>query len=418
MEGKAMKINYLCLLASVLAACSPLNPDVTEIPSDGLVQMTFKGRAEGGQTKTSLDSDYSIRWSTSDAVTIFASTGTAGSTFNVSGTEENGKVATFSGLSHSTSNGYYYAVYPASGDARLVSTSGTVLSSLPTTQTGVKDSYDPDACLSVARVDADTPDANDILHFKNAVALLYFTVPGAYLNRVKIESRDGSVAMTGPANINYNDGQPTVSPTTASKNYVEVTFPQGTKGNRYYAVVYPGNYSQGFILTFYNSANNYNRYYSTKALDLGRNAVIKLAEKDWTVIDDRPQNESGTELIAPTISSGGQASASSASITFTCSSGKRDTYKYYLRDAGSMGTGTQVGSLQTGSGQYGSYTYTFTGLTTGHSYDLGVSAACVGESGYGDSPITWLEDVTINAATSNMKVTVESSATNYYNFIA
>ena len=412
-----MKTNYLLMLAAVFCACSPLNPEVSLTPSDALVSMTFQGVQEGTGSKTTLASDYSLCWSTSDAVTIFASTGAAGSTFNVSSVEDGGAVATFSGLSHESANGYYYALYPASGDARLVSTSGTVLSSLPATQAGTKDSFDPDACLSIARVDADTPDADNILHFRNAVALLSFTVPGNYLNKVKIESRDGSVAMTGPALVSYNGGTPAVSPTTASKNYVEVTFPQGTKGNRYYAVVYPGNYSQGFILTFYNSANNYNRYYSSKALNLRRSTVVKLADKDWGVNDDRPQNESGTELIAPTISSGGQASATSATITFSCASGKRDTYKYYLRDASSMGSGTQVGSLNTGSGQYGSYSYTFTGLETGKSYDLGVSAACTGESGYGDSPIVWYEDVTINAAVSNMTVSVESAAATYYNFI-
>ena len=417
-----MKIKCLCLLASALYACTPLNPDVVDDPSGQPVQMTFKGMQENSVTKTTLGSDYSIGWSTTDAVTIFAATGVAGSKFNVSSTEDGGKVATFSGLSHATANGYYYALYPASSDARLVSTSGTVLASLPTTQTGVENSFDPSACLSIARVNTETPDANNILHFKNAVALLSFTVPGDYVSRVKIESRNGNVAMTGPANISYNDGAPVVSPTTASKNYVELTGLAGNIGKRFYVAVYPGNYSAGFILTYYTD-QMYNRYYSTKGLDLERNSVVKLVDKNWAVNNDRPQNESGTELISPVISSGGQASSSTATITFSCGSGKRDTYKFYLRDASASGTGTQVGSINTGSGQYGSYTYTFTGLTTGKTYDFGVSAARTAPSDdpdvstFGDSPITWLEDITINAAVSNMTVSVESSAVNYYNFI-
>lgn len=380
--------------------------------------MTFTGSQEeaSGGSKTTLGTDFTIHWSTSDAITIFSQTGLAGDTFSVSSTENDGTVATFTGLTHESSNGYYYALYPSSGSARLVSTSGTVLASLPSSQTGVQDSFDPSAALSIARVDTETPDANNILHFKNAGALLSFLVPGNYVTRVKIESRDGSVAMTGPANINYNNGKPTVSPTSASKNYVEVTTGANNIGKRFYAVVYPGNYSQGFILTFY-ADQQYNRYYSTKALDLKRNAIIRLVEKNWAVSDDRPGNEKGTELIAPSISTGGQTSPTSASITFSCGSGKRDTYKFYLRDASSMGTGTQVGSLNTGSGQYGSYSYSFTGLTTGKTYDFGVSAACTGESGFGDSPITWLEDMTINASVSSMSVTVESTAANYYNFV-
>lgn len=413
-----MKLKYLCLLAAVLCACTPQSPDIFENPSDKLVQMTFTGSQEGASagSKTTLGSDFSIHWSTSDAITVFAATGQAGTTFNVSSTENDGTVATFTGLTHETSNGYYYALYPSSNSARLVSTSGTVLSSLPSTQNGVENSYDAASNLCLARVDTDAADANNILHFKNVGALLSFLVPGNYITRIRIESRDGSVAMTGPANINYNNGTPSVSPTTASKNYVELKVPSGSIGKRFYAVVYPGNYSQGFILTYF-ADQAYNRYTSTKGITINRNAVVKIAEKNWGVSDDRYKSESGTELIAPTISAGGQASPNSASITFTCGSGKRDTYKFYLREASSMGDGTQVGTLNTGSGQYGSYSYTFTGLTTGATYDLGVSAACTGESGYGDSPITWLEDVTINASVSNMKVTIESAAANYYNFI-
>ena len=413
-----MKRNCLLLFAAVFCGCAPQSPDIFDDPADQLKLMTFTGSQEeaSGGSKTTLGTDFTIHWSTSDAITIFSQTGLAGDTFSVSSTENDGTVATFTGLTHESSNGYYYALYPSSGSARLVSTSGTVLASLPSSQTGVQDSFDPSAALSIARVDTETPDANNILHFKNAGALLSFLVPGNYVTRVKIESRDGSVAMTGPANINYNNGKPTVSPTSASKNYVEVTTGANNIGKRFYAVVYPGNYSQGFILTFY-ADQQYNRYYSTKALDLKRNAIIRLVEKNWAVSDDRPGNEKGTELIAPSISTGGQTSPTSASITFSCGSGKRDTYKFYLRDASSMGTGTQVGSLNTGSGQYGSYSYSFTGLTTGKTYDFGVSAACTGESGFGDSPITWLEDVTINASVSSMSVTVESTAANYYNFV-
>ena len=404
----------LFLLASLLAiACTVENADTPE-EAAGLVQMTFTGSREG-LTKTSLDSSYGITWSSSDAVSLFSTTGSTGAEFKVSSTEASGSIATFTGLTSATSNGYYYALSPADATARLVSSSGTVMTSIPSSQTGVENSFDPAANISLARVN-EGAENSDILHFRNAGALLSFLVPGNYVTRVKIESRDGSVAMTGPANIDYNDGEPKVSATTASKNYVEVTVPSGSIGKRFYACVYPGNYSQGFIVTFYTD-QLYNRYYSTKALDLKRNAIIRLVEKNWAENNDRPQNESGTELIAPTISSGGQQSATSAKISFTCVSGKRDAYKLYVRDASSMGNGTLVHTLSTGSGQYGTYSYNYTGLSTGASYDLWVSAACESSSEYADSPITWLEDVTINAAVSNMSVKVESSAATYYGFV-
>ena len=404
---------YLIIALAALLACSRELP--AEMPE--LVSMTFTAYPET-LVKSTLGSDYSIRWSTSDEITLFSSIGTAGATFHVAATEDEGRVATFTGLTPVSANNYYYALNPASAQARLVTTSGTVLATLPTVQTGVEDSFPADACLSLARVDAGAESDNDILHFKNAGALLSFTVPGNYICKVRIESRDGSVAMSGPANISYNDGDPSISSTTASKNYVEVTVPEGSIGKRYYAVVYPGNYSQGFMVTFYTSSSAFNRYTSSSALEVHRNANIRLIERNWAVNDDRSTNtESGVELIAPVISSGGAASSSTATITFSCASGKRDTYKFYLRDAASMGNGSCVDQMSTGAGKYGSYNYTFTGLTTGASYDLGVSAFCAGEAQYGESHITWLEDITINAAVSDMVVSIGGTGQNYYDFV-
>lgn len=410
---------YLFFLFSIilLHSCGGFIPETTDITGeDNLLEMRFTGYTEDG-TKTTLGADYSIRWGASDAVSIFPGTGVAGTEFQVASTEDDGRVATFTGLTHATSNGYYFALYPHQTEARLVATSGTLNATLPTSQTGVENSFAKEANLSIARVDADAEDANNILHFKNVGAILSFTVPGNYLNRVRITSKRNDVPMTGPANIRYNDGDPVVSPTTASKNYVEVTFPSGTIGKTYYAVVYPGNYSEGFDVTFYNSGNAFNRYTTSKALNLGRNQNIRFIEKNWGVSDDRASNTvSGTELIAPVIASCTQMSSTSAKISFSCSSGKRDTFRFYLRDAASMGNGTMVGSLDTGTGQYGSYNYTFTGLSTGASYDFGVSAYST-DAAYGESPVTWYEDFTINAASSGMTVTIDSSAENYYDFV-
>lgn len=408
-----MKKISLIILAA-LCACSLELPDGVPAPSWS-VRMRFTACPEA-PTRTSLDSGFNIRWSRSDAISLFAATGSEGASFTVESTEQDGTIAVFSGLTPESSNGYYYALSPASASARLVSTSGTILSGIPTVQSGVADSFDPAAAVCIARVESEALQASGILHFRNAGALLSFLVPGDWVTRVKIESRDGSVAMTGPANISYNDGEPSVSPTTASRNYVEVGVPMKSRGKRFYAVVYPGNYSQGFTVTFYTD-QMFNRYSSSKGINIARNANVRLVEKDWGKNDDRPSAQSGTELIAPVISQGGQTSATEASIKFSCGSGVRDAYRLYLRDAASMGEGTLVETLSTGSGQYGSFSYTFSGLQTGATYDLGVSAACLGDSSYGDSPVTWFEDLTLNASVSNMDVSVESTAASYYNFI-
>ncbi|MBO4455636.1 MAG: phosphodiester glycosidase family protein [Bacteroidales bacterium] len=295
---------HLCILAALLCACSPERPD-SLAASSNLIRMTFTASGEAS-TKTSLTSSYGIKWSTADAVTLFASAGTAGSEFKVSSTEENGAVATFTGLSPESSTGYYYALYPASKSARLEDASGAVSTEIPTVQTGVENSFAVGANVSLARVDANATASNDILHFKNAGALLSFLIPGNYITRVRIESLDQNVPMTGPATVSYNNGNPTVTPGSDTKNYVDVLVPEGTWGKRYYAVVYPGNYS-GFRVSFITSMAYYNRYTSSKPLALHRNDNIRLIEKDWINNDDRATSETGyistTDPVSISVSS-------------------------------------------------------------------------------------------------------------------
>ena len=281
---------HLCILAALLCACSPDIPD-SIAASSNLVPMTFTASGEA-TTRTSLSPKYGILWSTSDAVTLFAGAGTAGNEFKVASIEDGGAVATFTGLSPASSVGYYYALYPASKSARLEDSYGNISTEIPTVQTGVENSFAAGANVSVARVDANADEANDILHFKNAGALLSFLIPGNYITRVRIESVDKDVCMTGPATISYNGGNPVVTPGAGARNYVDVLVPEGTWGKRYYAVVYPGNYS-GFRVSFITSVDYYNRYTSSKPLALKRNDNIRLIEKDWVNNDDRASSETG-----------------------------------------------------------------------------------------------------------------------------
>ena len=290
----SMKVFDLILCALAMCACTKEAP--SRAPGD-LLQMTFRGSVEES-TRTSLGSGCSTVWSKSDKVTLFSGTGTSGASFSVASTESGGTVATFTGLTPQSSNGYYYALYPASSVARLISDSGTISAELPTIQTGVEGSFPAEAALSVARVDSNADEDNDILHFKNAGALLGFTVPGNYITRIRIESRDKNVAMSGPANIDYNNGSPVVTPLEGARNYVEVRVPEGTIGKRYYAVAYPGHYGSGFYVTFYTAVNYYNRYTSSLPLDLPRNGNVRLIDRNWGISaqDDRATaTESGYE---------------------------------------------------------------------------------------------------------------------------
>ena len=119
----------------IIGGCSdepmPVSPvDRTPIP------MTFRADAESG-TRTALNSDNGILWSSSDQISIFSETGVIGSRFQVDQVDASGTIATFIGLTTTSTNGYYYALYPYQQQATLVATSGTINAELPTTQTGV-----------------------------------------------------------------------------------------------------------------------------------------------------------------------------------------------------------------------------------------------------------------------------------------
>lgn len=259
-------------------------------------QVSFKAFFDPG-SKTTLQEGKHVRWDASDAVSIFASTGSKGSTFKVSSIENGGAVATFTGQLYEVAGDYYYALYPASNDARIISEDGTLTCGIPTSQKGVENSFDPAAALSLAR----EASGGNKLSFKNVGALLSFTVPGNWITRIKIESLDKSVAMTGPASISYNDGEPVVSPSESAKNYVELSVPEGSIGKTFYTVVYPGNYN-GFRVSFYTSVNYYNRYTTTKPLVLKRNSNVSLIRKNWGTNDDRASSESGYETVTDPVS--------------------------------------------------------------------------------------------------------------------
>lgn len=384
-------------------------------PDEGGRPVIFRAFADDPSTRTSLGAGNSIVWSLSDRISVFAGTGAKGTTLQASSVSADGRETTFSGVTTATAGDYCYALSPAQSDAFLVSSSGTVHATLPTVQTGTVGSFDPAAALSLSEV-AQGADADaKILHFKNVGALLAIKIPGNYVTAIRITSRDGNVAMSGGADIRYNGGAPVVTPSSTSRNYVTLNGLSGKIGKVVYAVVYPGNYSQGFEVS-YITGDTYNTYRSSTPLDLARNGNVYLLDKDWSVQNDRTGPHAGyVRLISPVISSCSQTAFGEATIHFSCTSGKKAGYKFYRRDANSMGEGELVATVNDASVT----SYTFTGLKSGGSYDFGVSSipSAGNTEGLTDSETAWYDDLTINAISSNVSVKLLSTAESYYNIV-
>ena len=263
----AMKKIFVLIAAFAVAlSCNKIQePVVTDTPQDNtpsseLVEMTF--HAVGEATKTTLDGT-SISWSTSDHINVFSGASFATNTkFDVTSVSSNSHEATFDGLGAVSPE--YYALFPYQSGATITS-AGVITATLPVNQAAVPGSFGPEANLSVAHVSG-----SDELVFKNVGALLGVTINEAGVNKVKVESIDGT-ALSGTATINYNGGNPTVT-VTDGKNFVESAV-SGT--GTYYFVVFPGAHSSGFRVIL--SKTGYTASIkNTKAITIGRNDNINL----------------------------------------------------------------------------------------------------------------------------------------------
>ena len=334
-----------------------------------LVEKNFVCHVDGGiDTKTTLDADFNIIWSNKDNITVFAADGVAREFTPVS-FEENGKCATFNG-SIPVSD-VYTAVYPY-GVASYDVESDMISASLKTTQPYADKTFADGVNLAVGKTTGEN------LHFKNVGAILAVKCPTNYASSVKLVSRDPSVKMTGPALIDYNNGNPVAVPGNEADSYVYMD----NIGNKYektfYFVVYPGNYSQGFDLVFVNSAKTHASVVSSTAgLNLKRNDNILLydgAFAGWNA------------PVAPTNLSV-QIADYGMALKWTASKSANDllkSYNIYIKVSGSDAQPELKGSTE-------STNYTINGLVSGREYDFGVQA--VGVSGKKNSEIIWVKNV-------------------------
>lgn len=354
--------------ATVAAAVSCMNEQAE--PLEQQVCKTFIGYVENEpETRTSLNTDFSIRWNDNDHITVFSKEG-SGTTFDNVTVHNDGKSATFTGSIELSDS--YYAIYPAQDDASYASAGEKITATLPTVQTAQDGTFADGVNLAVSKT------SGEYLYFRNAGALLSVKCPTNYAGSVKIISRDPSVKMSGKAVIGYNDGNPVVTASEEAVNYVMMNGASGKVGSHFYFVAYPGVYSQGFDIVFTNSAGTHSSIVSSsKSLDLKRNDNIRLYSPDGFAGWNAPSAPYG--LSWQPVSKGIKLTWSSkAAADFL------DGYRIYIRPSASAAQAELKGETS-------STTYTISGLTDGTYYDIGVSAK--GSSNNKDSEIIWLNNI-------------------------
>ena len=248
-------ISLLIILASVIVlSCTKEQAS----PEESLIQLVFTGITE--DTKTALEDDFTITWSTDDDITVFPGASAAGVKFDVSETSDGGHNATFTGSAAASDT--YYALSPAQNDATI--SGGIITATLPTTQTAVSGSFGPEANVSVATA------SDFVFRFKNVGALVGLTIGNDGITGVKLEALGGEV-LTGSAVIDPADGS---LQSKSGKSYAQLSG-SFTNGDTYYFVVLPGTYSGGFRITLYKGAQ-YTRFTKSAEKTIGRNDNLDL----------------------------------------------------------------------------------------------------------------------------------------------
>lgn len=268
---KALRLLTLSAMAlTALASCQKEAPESPASDSGNKQKLTFTARGEDAGSRTALASDNGILWNLTDNITVFSAG--IGSTYTVESLSADARSVTFSGIS--TLSDTYYALYPASNTASI---SGDIITAtLPGTQVATAGSFADKTNLSVAK----SSDSN--LYFKNVGALLAITVRNSGLTGITVESIGGE-ALTGTAQIACNDGEPSVTVTSA---LTQVTLSGSFEaGQTYYCTVFPGNFASGFRITYHKEG--YKAVYAdSKAVELTRNsnhllADITVPDSDW-----------------------------------------------------------------------------------------------------------------------------------------
>ncbi len=253
---KRFLIALLAASAALTSSCMEENPIEPQTQGEYL-ELTANIEPS---TRTALNNDFSVRWNSTDAISL--SGGTSSAKFAIKSMAPDGSTARFAGTIPTSDR--YQALYPY--QEKLTWANGTVTADLPAVQNAVEGTFADGASLAVAEV------LHNEMAFKNVGAILAFTIQNEGIRNIRLSSNDGT-PLAGTAKI-----------TVSNDPTVEVTGGTGTidlkgnfaKGKTYYMTVLPGTHAKGFHLTFYTADGKTAELNATKPLTLERNGNILL----------------------------------------------------------------------------------------------------------------------------------------------
>lgn len=285
-DGKcaiAMKpvLHAFCVMACAMALfASCMEDERMDAPQSGKVRMEFYAGMDAA-TRTQLVENNAVEWVTGDAISLFDPSD-ANNEFT---TQESGASVTFTGTA-GESAGTYYALYPYSAGATIAGS--IITTTLPATQTAKAGSFASMLNPSVA-----VADAQHNLYFRNACALVKFTLGGSTgVAKATLCGNNGE-ALAGTLIIDASADAPAATVDAKfGETVVELTGTL-TSGSAYYFVVAPGALSGGLTLTLYDGNGNFWKKTSNNLATLAAGRILNLG----TLTPDTFTPSSGYEVI-------------------------------------------------------------------------------------------------------------------------
>ncbi len=270
-----LAIAFMLLLVS---SCSEVfnGEDAREIiayaDNDFLTKTGIEDNGSGGKN---------VVWKSGDAISLFFNTGKdGGSKFT---TTNSGAVATFSGsipaisgdLSGVGGTAYFWAVYPYNSNA--TSNGKSIYTDLPNAQKAYAGDISDNLLITVGR------SPNLAIHFRNACSVIEFTVKQENIAKISFSGGNNEI-IAGRFQVSFDDNASVVvSPSNTSIKEISVTPAEAqtfSTGTKYYLVLLPRRFSNGYSLTFTRSDGFKSTYSNTTDITLKAGTFYTMYNKD------------------------------------------------------------------------------------------------------------------------------------------
>ena len=272
------------MIAAVAIAAVACNKELPQEQLPAGETKVYSAITDGDETKAVLNGK-ATNWENGDAILIYDGSSAAKYVTSLETPAPNADFAIADGET-AIAGEKVIAVYPEWADgykSSVADVEGKTLSKayLASNQNAKAGSYDPNTAIAMAY----SEDAS--LNFKNATALLKFTVANENVKTVTVYSVGGE-KITGEWALDYNNGAPKATPAEgdASAGWVELSAGEGTfeVGTEYFISVYPQTLASGFGLEF--SFEGVEGKHLVKkyeaSVDFKRNVILNLGNLEFT----------------------------------------------------------------------------------------------------------------------------------------